>query len=56
MSRRRPKRTPDPRRGRHKRATSPETAAWEEGHLIPARPPWMEPATYRRLADLRRSL
>lgn len=53
MSRRR--RT-DPRRGRHKKRTSPETRSWERDHLIPPRPGYMSAATYRELAELRRSL
>lgn len=60
MSRRRPKREHGHEqhggRGRHKKATSPETRAWENEHLIPTRPPWMSASTYRELADLRRSL
>lgn len=43
-------------RGRHRKATSPETRAWEREHLIPEPPPWMDPATYRALARLRGTL
>ena len=60
MSRRRSKRESGQdrygRRGRHKKATSPEAARWELEHLIPERPPWMDPETYRRLAGLRAEL
>lgn len=41
------------KRGRHKHATSRETRRWEREHLLPERPPWMDTATYRRLAELR---
>jgi len=60
-----PRRYPEPakhgkhrrrRAGTHKRATSPETKAWESEHLIPARPSWLAPETYVKLADLRRQL
>jgi hypothetical protein len=44
------------RRGRHKRRTSPETAAWNREHLIPERPAWMPEETYRALARLRAEL
>lgn len=44
------------RAGTHKRATSPETRKWETEQLIPKRPPWLDPETYVRLADLRREL
>jgi hypothetical protein len=44
------------KRGTHKRATSPETVLWESELLIPKRPVWMDPATYRGLAEMRRSL
>lgn len=57
MSRRRPKREPsDPKRGRHKKASSPETGRWEQDCLIPARPVWMPAYTYRQLANLRGQL
>lgn len=61
MSRRRPKRALHGHeqhrgRGRHKKASSPETRLWEAEHLIPERPVWMPAATYERLADLRRNL
>jgi hypothetical protein len=60
MSRRRPKRGSGQElyggRSRHKKATSPEARAWEDGHLIPKPPPWMDTETYRRLAELRRDL
>jgi hypothetical protein len=44
------------RPGTHKRQGSPETRRWEQEHLIPERPAWLEPDTYVKLADLRRSL
>jgi hypothetical protein len=44
------------RRGVHKNARSPETAVWENEHLIPDCPPWLERDVYTRLAELRRSL
>jgi hypothetical protein len=44
------------RRGRHKTATSHETRVWNNQFLIPARPVWMDEATYRKLAALRREL
>jgi hypothetical protein len=69
------------KRGRHKRAESPETRAWEQisvdaawlgtengrvdDHVDPSqsdptappkRPPWMDEATYQRLAKLREAL
>jgi hypothetical protein len=44
------------KRGRHKRRHSPETIAWNREHAIPKRPPWMDGATYRALARLRREL
>lgn len=57
MSRRRPKRDRDDRRrGRHRRSSSPETARWEELELVPERPPWMSPDTYRALYRLRGEL
>ena len=42
--------------GAHKRAGSPETRRWESEHLIAKCPPWLSAETYRKLADLRRSL
>ena len=60
MSRRRPRRPSGQElhggRGRHKKATSPEVSRWNEAHLIPERPPWMDAETYRRLAGLRAEL
>lgn len=44
------------KRGRHKRATSPETRRFEAEHLIPKRPAWMPEETYRALAALRGEL
>jgi hypothetical protein len=43
----------DRKRGRHKKRTSDETRRWDREHLIPPRPPWMDAATYAKLADLR---
>lgn len=43
-------------RGRHKKATSPETVRWEREHLIPERPPWLDRETYEALAALRAEL
>lgn len=40
-------------RGRHKKRASRETVAWESEHLIPPPPPWMDAATYAKLAALR---
>lgn len=60
MSRRRPKREHGHdlhgKRGRHRKASSPETRAWELEHLIPERPPWMDRETYQRLATMRAEL
>ena len=47
------KREPDRKRGRHKRATSPETQRWEREHLPPACPSWMPVETWRRLVEMR---
>lgn len=44
------------KRGRHKRAASPETVRWEEEHLIPPCPPWLARDVYVKLATLRSSL
>lgn len=41
------------KRGAHKGASSPETKLWENDYLIPTRPEWMPPQTYRALAELR---
>jgi hypothetical protein len=46
----------DPKRGRHKKHVSKETARWNEEHLIPERPPWMPEETYVKLAALRKSV
>lgn len=46
----------DRKRGRHKRATSPETQRWNTEHLIPERPPWLSAETYTKLAALREQL
>ena len=43
----------DIRRGRHRKRASRETDLWNTEHLIPARPPWMDDATYAALAELR---
>lgn len=43
-------------RGRHKKATSPETRRWEEEELVPRRPAWMPEETYRALYRLRGEL
>lgn len=43
----------DPRRGRHRKRRSPETIAWEQEHLIPERPSWLDAATYHELVRLR---
>jgi hypothetical protein len=42
--------------GLHKHHRSPETVRWNEEHLIPQRPSWMDNATYLRLAKLRLEL
>jgi hypothetical protein len=44
------------KRGRHKRAVSPETRRWEDEHLIPEKPPWMSDHLYRSLAQMRNEL
>lgn len=44
------------KRGRHRKATSPEAASWEAEHLIPKRPAWMPVHVYQRLAKLRGEL
>jgi hypothetical protein len=44
----------DRRRGRHKKRASRETEVWNTEHLIPARPPWMDEATYLKLAEIRK--
>lgn len=44
------------RMGVHKSATSTETMRWQEEHLIPRRPEWMDETTYRALARLRSRL
>ena len=55
MTRRKRKRQHyDTKRGRHKKRASREAAVWESEHLIPPRPPWMDSATYSKLADLRK--
>lgn len=56
MSRRARPRGDDRKRGRHKRASSPETARWNGEHLPAVRPPWMPEATYRELRELAREL
>ena len=43
-------------RGRHKKSDSAEVRDWESQHLIPARPAWMDKATYKKLASLRSDL
>lgn len=43
----------DRKRGRHKKRVSRETKVWEEQHLIPPPPSWMNQSTYVRLAKLR---
>ena len=40
-------------RGRHKHRFSAETEKWNEGHLPPKRPPWMDEATYQKLLKKR---
>ena len=47
--------TVDRKRGRHKKHASRETQAWNREHLIPERPVWMSPETYRKLAQIRES-
>lgn len=44
------------RAGVHKHRHSPETERWNDEHLIPRCPPWLDRDTYVQLADLRRSL
>jgi hypothetical protein len=44
------------RRGRHKHQSSAETQRWNREHLIPEKPEWMTPDTYRALAKLREQL
>jgi len=46
----------DVKRGRHKKRTSKEEQEWNRNHLIPEKPPWMNPATYVKLARLRGEL
>lgn len=46
----------DRKRGRHKKRASAETRRWEDEHLIPVKPAWMDAPTYRRLAELRETL
>lgn len=57
MPRRNPSKTLNDRgRGRHKRATSPETVRYVAEHLPPEPPAWLDPDTARALYDLRRAL
>lgn len=44
------------RYGAHKRAGSPETIRWNEEHLIPECPPWLDREQYVKLAELRGEL
>lgn len=44
------------KRGAHRNRRSPETLRWNADHLIPSRPPWMDPDTYAKLAQLRTEL
>ena len=43
-------------RGRHRKRASKETKRWEQELLVPERPPWMDPTTYVKLAQLREKL
>jgi hypothetical protein len=54
VSRRR--RRGDPKRGRHRRATSPETARWLAEYAPPPQPSWMQADTWVKLNRLRREL
>jgi hypothetical protein len=40
-------------RGRHKKRHSGETKTWEQEHLIPKKPPWMDDETYQSLKAIR---
>lgn len=46
----------DVKRGRHKKRASEETRTWNDAHLCPERPPWMDDATWRELVTLRKRL
>lgn len=41
------------KRGRHKKAGSPEAQAWKREHMQPERPAWCPLDTYTRLMELR---
>lgn len=41
------------KRGRHKKATSPEAKAWLAEHAPPERPAWLPRETYLRLMEMR---
>lgn len=41
------------KRGRHKHGASKETRRWNDEHLIPERPAWMNADTYTKLAAMR---
>jgi hypothetical protein len=41
------------KRGAHKGAGSPETVIWEQEHMVPERPPWMDIETYVALCRVR---
>lgn len=46
----------DIKRGRHKKRASREERVWNQEHLVPDRPCWMDLETYRKLARLRETL
>lgn len=46
----------DRKRGRHKKDVSLETRGWNEKHLPPPPPPWMDPETARKLYALRKEV
>lgn len=46
----------DWKRGRHRKSDSAEVRRWENEHLIPKCPPWMDDETYRALAEMRSGL
>lgn len=43
-------------RGRHRKNASNETQHWNEEHLVPEQPSWMDKDTYCKLAKLRGDL
>jgi hypothetical protein len=46
----------DIKRGRHKKHASRETREWEQAHLPPVPPSWMDAQTGAKLIALRRQL